>query len=507
VAFGKKALAAALLVVLSLVGGFVASTPIGPLVVLGVAATIAFAVLHHYVRVPMVSLLVLFIFAGYVLLNRNFAELQIRVGELPIYVGELLLAISLPWAVLHWPRQARPVSTVWVVLGVWLTYATGRLLGGGLGYGLDAIRDFAMAYYALYILVGYAVWSTVPRVYWTRFFTALFVVMLPIQAYVVVAGPFGLPFPGSDENTLVNRQDVMAVSLIVAATFFVLVLRTARLRVARVVLASLALALVLPQEVRSATMGAVVLLGIFAVQRRWGVLLSLVALPVAAFALISLAGVELRGRNGSSSPEVWVSRQVSTVSVLLSGDAVEAARQGVYTGQDVGLDTVAWRLAWWNALLEDASSSVQRTLVGRGFGADLTEPLGFQPDPTNPRLLRSPHNFVLTLLARTGVVGLVLWLSAIACWAVPVLLKIRAAMRHGRHADADYVLWLTVYPMAILVAAMFGVVLEGPYGAIPCYLLIGMSLRAAEALAEEPAPVAVSTTRLGLRKRLAIGHI
>jgi hypothetical protein len=477
-----------LFVVLSFGVGIAASTAAGPVLMLGAAIAAAAVTIRAYWRVPMVVLATLVVFAGYVLLNRNFAELQIRLGTLPVYIGELLLAVMLPWAILNWPTPRRALSTFWLALAMWLTYAAGRLLAGGLAeYGLNAIRDFALAYYALFIVVGYALWPAIPRRLWTVFFTILFIAILPVQAYVVVAGPFGFPIPGSEAPTYVDRQDVMAVSLIVAATFFLLVLRAARMAAARIILSSLALALVIPQEVRAATIGAGVLLGVFALQRRWGLLVSLLALPLAAYVLISAAGIEIRGRNGSSSPEVWLNRQISTVSALVGGDAASVAQRGVFSGQDVGLDTVAWRLAWWNALIDDIGSSVDKTFFGRGFGSNLTEPLGFQPDPTNPRLLRSPHNFVLTLLARTGLVGLVLWLGTIAMWLLRAFTIIRAATRAGRHEEADYVLWLTAYPVAIIVAAMFGVVLEGPYGAIPCYLLIGMSMRAAEALGDEVA--------------------
>jgi hypothetical protein len=468
--------------VLSAAAGVLASTQAGPLLVLAAAVGIACVALRAYGRVPLVVQLVMVVFAGYVLLNRNFAELHVRVGQLPIYVGEILLAVTLPWAMLNWPRGTR-IAPLWILLAAWLAYATARLLAGGSEYGLDAIRDFAIAYYALFAVVGYVLWPTISRRQWTTFFTLLFVAILPIQAYVIVAGPFGIPIPGSEAPTLVNRQDVMAVSLIIAATFFLLVLRTAPLAPVRIAASSVALAMVIPQEVRAATLCAGVLLAVFAFQRRWGVLLGLVGLPVLGFLIMTLAGVEVRGRTGTSSPEMWINRQVSTISALLSGAAATEARLGVFSGQDVGLDTVAWRLAWWNALVDDVGSSVETTFFGRGFGANLTEPLGFQPDPTNPRLVRSPHNFLLTLLARTGLVGLALWLGAMMCWLIPVARNIRTAARAGRHTDADYVLWLTAYPLAIMVAALFGVVLEGPYGAIPCYILLGMSLRAAESLA------------------------
>lgn len=471
---------------LSIVCGYVATTSFGPTLIFGAVGIAGLVLLAGYLRLPTIVLLLLLIFGGYVLFNRNFAELQVRVGSLPVYVGELLLAVALPWAILRWPRSGhRPIF--WVILGLWLIYATARLIAGGLDYGLDAIRDFALAYYALFVIVGYALWPSLSRARWTRFFTGLFIALIPVEAYTVVAGPFGLPIPGSADPTLANRADVMAVSLIAAATFFLLVLRSKKFAAARLVMSSLALTLVLPLEVRAATIGAAALLGIFAFQRRWTTLAGLVGLPILAFALLSLAGVEVRGRNGSSSPDQWINRQVSTISAVVGGQAAADAARGVLSTQDVGSDTIAWRFAWWSALYKEVTSSVDKTIFGLGFGADLTQPLGFQPDPTNPRLVRSPHNFLVTLLARTGVIGLSLWLAALAACLAPVLRGLRAATRAGKHDDADYVLWLVAYPLTIIIAAIFGVVLEGPYGAIPCYLLLGMSLRAGEEMVESTA--------------------
>jgi hypothetical protein len=464
--------------------GYLATTSIGPPLTAAAVGVVGVVLVRDYLRLPVVVLGILFTFAGYVLLNRNFAELQVRAGPLPIYIGELVLGVALPWAILKWPRESvRSTSLVWVMLALWLVYATGRLIAGGFDYGIDGIRDFALAYYALFIVVGYAVWPSMSREGWTRFFTWLFIVLMPVETYFVVAGPFGLPIPGSSDTTLANRADVMAVSLIAAATFFLLVLRSKKYSAARLAISSFALTLVLPLEVRAATIGAILLLGVFAFQRRWVTLAGLIGLPILAFALLSLAGVEIRGRNGSSSPELWINRQVSTVSAVVGGQAASDAARGVLSTQDVGTDTIAWRLAWWNALFTEVTSSVDKTAFGLGFGADLTEPLGFQPDPTNTRLVRSPHNFLVTLLSRTGVIGLSLWLAALAACLIPVVHGIRGATRAGQRDDADYVLWLVAYPLTIIVAAVFGVVLEGPYGAIPCYLLLGMSLRAGEALA------------------------
>src|SRR5205814_7033436 len=124
------------------------------------------------------------------------------------------------------------------------------------------------------------------------------------------------------------------------------------------------------------------------------------------------------------------------------------------------VDTVAFRLIWWNALWRDVTSSPVATTFGLGFGADLTAPLDFHPGDVNSAPTRSPHNFLLTLFARTGVIGLTLWLVAIGCWLRAVFAAYRAATTAGLGRQSDYVMWLVTYPLALIIVALFGVVLE-----------------------------------------------
>jgi hypothetical protein len=472
-------------------GAYVATTSFGPSLLAGAGAVAAIVGVRVWGRVPVVPLAVLTCFAGYVLFNRSFAGLRIPAGPLPLYIGELLLLIALPWAVWRWPGgTSGDIRRFLVVLGIWLTYAFARLLAGGLAYGIDALRDFAIAYYGLFTVVGYVVWARLPRSTSSLFFAMLFATLVPVVVIVAITGEFELPFSNQDTTDQggANRADVMADALIAGATFFLLPLRRARLHFIRLAISSASLVLLLPLEVRSATVSALAVFGVFAWQRRWATLASLVGMPILVYGLLTLTGVQFSGRSGNTSPEAIANRQLATISALVGGEAADAAAAGaLYTQNDV-VDTVAWRLVWWKALMGELTSSEVKTVFGLGFGADLTAPLGYQPGDPNVPPVRSPHNFLLTLFARTGLIGLALWLAMLGAWAVPLLRGMRSAMRRRDGEDSDYLLWLMTYPLAIVVSAVFGVVLEGPYGAIPCYLVMGMGLRAATDVARAHNP-------------------
>jgi hypothetical protein len=179
-----------------------------------------------------------------------------------------------------------------------------------------------------------------------------------------------------------------------------------------------------------------------------------------------------------SSAGGLIERQLSTIPLLLEGYAVSS---------DPNVDTAAWRVAWWRALLSETLSRTDTTVIGAGFGTDLTGPLqaqfGVQIDETG-RPVRSPHNILVTLFARTGLVGLGLWLVMQWTWFVKVLQAIGRGRRAGLDDGADLLRWLFGYALLIVISATLGVVLEGPYGAIPYFLLLGMSLRSASDLIE-----------------------
>jgi len=199
---------------------------------------------------------------------------------------------------------------------------------------------------------------------WTRYFTAVFVVLVLVTTLTLLAGSLNLPFK-------IPREDILAANLIAAANFFLLALRSARFYLLRMLGSSAALALVMPLEVRAATVGVVILLAVFALQRRWSTLVSLISIPVAILGLLAVANVQLPGRVGTSAADL-VQRQFSVVPLLLEG---KVAGTDPELPHDATYGTAVWRYNWWVALIHDTLASTDTTLVGVGFGADITGPL------------------------------------------------------------------------------------------------------------------------------------
>ena len=93
-----------------------------------------------------------FLFFGYVIGNRGFAQMT-PISGLPVFFSELGLGIVLVLVVLRGAAQRTlPLRRDWLngLLLLWLVLATGRVGWDVRTYGFLALRDFAMVYYVLY---------------------------------------------------------------------------------------------------------------------------------------------------------------------------------------------------------------------------------------------------------------------------------------------------------------------------------------------------------------------
>src|SRR5262249_29632703 len=92
-----------------------------------------------------------------------------------------------------------------------------------------------------------------------------------------------------------------------------------------------------------------------------------------------------------------------------------------------------WRLNWWEIIINDTIRG-PNFWTGRGFGINLADADGFAGtgDPHNPRPpTRSPHNAHMTLLARAGIPGLVLWALVLLSWFGMMMKAILTARLRG----------------------------------------------------------------------------
>jgi O-antigen ligase len=139
-----------------------------------------------------------------------------------------------------------------------------------------------------------------------------------------------------------------------------------------------------------------------------------------------------------------------------------------YSGEETSDkgDNNAFRITWWRIIVDETLST--NPAFGLGWGYDLAEPFirVYEPEVTEEFAVRSPHNVVLTVFARTGIVGVIPFLAIIAAVGCRGWKSIRANMEGAG-------LWCSAF--AVLISSFFGVVLEGPMGAVIFWTVLGMA--------------------------------
>ena len=149
-------------------------------------------------------------------------------------------------------------------------------------------------------------------------------------------------------------------------------------------------------------------------------------------------------------------------------------------------DNNRFRLIWWRTIIDETIDG--DPWFGLGFGHDLAAGFvrRYYPDSDEEFSARSPHCIFITLFGRTGVIGLLAFLAIVAAMTRRTWAVLRAP-----HCDEDLVtLWLA--PWIVLISACFGVVLEGPMGAVVFWTTLGMA-------AGYPRPVSPMEAADGIR--------
>lgn len=146
-------------------------------------------------------------------------------------------------------------------------------------------------------------------------------------------------------------------------------------------------------------------------------------------------------------------------------------------------NTKAWRINWWSDIVSYTVFG-DHFLLGKGYGINLATDDGYQV--LKDESLRSPHNATMTVLARSGVPGVALWVAFLLVWSGTLLSQLLDARRRGRVTWTSIHAFLLAYFAAFMVNASFDVFLEGPMGGIWFWCLVGVGIAVAELYRTRP---------------------
>lgn len=412
------------------------------------------------------QILALVALSGYILLNYGFANVALHIGGLPIVIGDALMLAALAMVVLSGRisimRELREPAVL--ALFALILFSFIHLVADVPRFGFMAVRDASLYMEGLFLLLGLA-WANsscgpvllMKWLFWAFFANLLYSLSFPwaesIQSRSPNSGVFlVVPVFGFYLNSYlylmtgalfylwcaryVVRCPRWVLYLLTVAQLFALAIHQARSMYLAIPLVFVILILV--GEVRKAAT-----IGIAAV---------LAFLVVASLAF--LPGLHLEGRMGPVTTQ-FLEDQLSSLALVRGAP---------------GNASIEDREKWYPEVLRRVTSSTANLLVGEGFGKPLIDfrtPEGVQ--------VRQPHNTSLSVLARLGLAGLVLWVLFHLCIVGRFLRTLRRRASLDKQSSS-LVLWLFLFYVTCMFVTSVQPLLEFSYGAIPLYFLTGFAL-------------------------------
>lgn len=426
------------------------------------AAACGVAVLHYLLRLSVDTLVLGLVLLGYLIGNRGFAQLSLFPG-LPALPAEVALALGGGWLVVKCALERRlPFELVPLHLSLLalLVVGAGRLVVDFPEYRFLALRDFATVYYAGFFYVAQSMAEDVRVRRFLRTCLLAGVLTIPVVFSLFQA------FPEFFLSTLVVRSAPLIyiksdVALPMAAAGIFL-LHFDPLVSRRWWVSALAVAIVLfvfSSNSRAAQAGVLVVDAWLLVRGSRVPWLHAGALATAGLLLAAVA---------FSGQVPWAEKKLQS-SVERALSVTDFSGRRAYKAEDLGDkgDNNRFRLVWWRAVARETLE--QNPVFGLGFGYDLARGfvMEYEAGLGEDFAARSPHNIVFTLFGRLGLVG-------VATAGVVMIAMVRAAERSRQTGDDERLgLWCMAGVLA--VAACFGVVLEGPMGALPFWTLAGIA--------------------------------
>lgn len=429
-----------------------------PVIVITLVTAIVVSWFHV---VPVSTMLLGAAMVGYIVGNRGFAQLSIT-NNLPLLPAELVLLIAGSILIFRSAiRQELPLraEALNVAILLWMALSTVRLYADIQIYGAMALRDYATVYYASFFFLAQAITRESASLQFLRRAVIVGCVVL------VAIYPLFIQFPDLFLSTLTVRGtpliffkgDLAGAFMVVGALMLFGVAEERKRRWA-IPLAILLMGSALATNNRASMLALFIATLLLATAGWWRPLILQTAVGTFAV-LVLLFAAHVTDKPWMETP---LGGMYERVASLL--DPLGKRNYSATGALDKG-DNNLFRAVWWQSVYEETMSG--KPLLGLGYGRDLAERFVREYYPEGDTFsTRSPHNVLLTIFARTGAVGLVPFLVIIA-------LVIRRTIQCARRNRTAGTLWAST--IAVFVTACFGVVLEGPMGAVVFWSLLGMA--------------------------------
>jgi hypothetical protein len=399
-----------------------------------------------------------FILAGYAVIGKGFAYL----GIAPLYIGELTLLLGI-WALFNSGQAGRMLKLSYflplLMFMCWGFFRTVPYLGI---YGIDTVRDAVVWGYGLFAIVTAGVLVAVPErlallvKHFKRYAVVYLMVMPVLWGVDRIFDGFWPINPITGVGYLEYKGGDVCVQL--AGIFaFLSTLGAGGNPWVAPILIPLNLALNLEGRAGLVTfcLGTSIVIALKPInQRAWRVL----SVILVCLTLLWATGFEMQAPGGR---KISFDYLMQTITSIFSDKHTDPLLEG----------SKEWRKKWWTQIVNYTVHG-KYFWTGKGFGINLAKDDGFLVDPT----LRSPHNGHLTMLARAGVPGFLLWAFTQLSFGFWMLKNYLRARRKADYKWAGLFLVLLVYWAGLLTNASFDVFIEGPMGGIWLWSIYGIGI-------------------------------
>ena len=388
---------------------------------------------------------------GAMVLGYGFSNLGIRTGAIPLPATELLF---LPLAAIALADRNKRLDTrVLLPLTLYALLVLIRLFFDYPNWGVFAVRDTTAALEAFILVVGYRAIARDGVATWVRRMgyilgaVILWGATAPFEAQIQAFSPtVGLQRP----TPLLDQRGVK-FSVIAGGLYFLIFSRGWKRMLA------LGLVTGMVGIFQARTLYVLLPLSIlvvgWAAHRLGRVTLQLVPVVAIGVALIVLAGnLGLQGRRGEVDFG-FIQRHAGTLL------GYEGPMRGSIEG----------RQEWFQMTVDYVTSSPWYVIGGVGLGPDLT--FGRLVGPQGQEV-RKPHDDYLEVFARTGVIGLVLFLWMLMACLIPIAKRARS----GTGVEERFCAWILAASVVYLGVAGAQPLLSFSYGSVPLFFILGMGV-------------------------------
>lgn len=407
------------------------------------------------------QIVLVFTLSCYMVLNYGFENIAIHLGPLPFVVSYALMYGCLGMAL--YANRTRLASALkepaMICITLLIFLSSLHLISDIPTFGVWAFRDSTLFLDGMFFILG---------LFWAFTDRKLKVFLPWMFALFVVNMLYGYTFPWSDrilaasptsgvfmQVPIFGNYHQTAMDLLIGAAFCMGLARflvKRRQWILHILVAAQILGLAILQS-RATYIALAAYLMIFLVLRegkKAGALLTLASMAIVALILVTISGVEINGRIGPVSLSFLEDHLRS-----ITGEKVTAA-SSVESRVDFAGDVMRHIRA--------------HPIVGEGFGQPLIDYI----DEETGAVVRVPHNSHLTVMARLGFIGAMVWLSFNAC----LLLRFAYAYRHRKFWEqpfGEFALWGFLYYVVFMIESLVEGPLEVPATAIPFYFFLGLT--------------------------------